>query len=162
MRIKVLCFCFMFFLCSCGFRPLYSSSNNITEQTSAVQIQPIAGEGGYQMGLILQEKLNPKQINQEKKYRLTVSIHKPVYTNQSIRSDNFASLENMEISASYQLVDLSNNQILVSSTVDANGLFNLINDPYATVVAQDKLYSNLIKLMADDIATHILSYFKGK
>ena len=81
--------------------------------------------------------------------------------NQSIRSDNFASLEKMNMKASYQLIDIEKNKSVISSTIDANGLFNLIKEPYATTVAQENLYQNLIKSLAENIATHVLAYLKG-
>ena len=158
---KVIVLCLALLLSGCGFHPLYGNKAELMEQTAAIQIQPIVGDGGYQMELILKDRLNPNHQQISKKYRLNVTLDKPTYVNQSIRSDNFASLETMNIIASYQLVDTEKDTILISSSVDSNGLFNLIRDPYATVVAQDKLYENLIRLMADDIATHILSYFSG-
>ena len=160
MRFLVLVFCFI--LAACGFRPLYSSDDAVLAQSEAIQIEPISGDGGYQMGLILKNKLNPYQNTASPKYRLTVSLTQPTYTNQSIRSDNFASLEKMHIQANYKLLSIESGKILISSKVDSNGLFNLIKDPYATVVAQDKLYENLVKLMAEDIAMHVLAYFKGE
>ena len=160
MRFLVFIFCFM--LSACGFRPLYNADDAVLAQSEAVQIQPIAGDGGYQMELILQSKLNPRQSSVSPKYRLTVALNDPTYTNQSIRSDNFASLERMQIKAHYQLVSIDDGKTLISANVDSNGLFNLIKDPYATVVAQDNLYDNLIKLIAEDIATHVLAYFKGE
>ena len=150
-----------FFLIGCGFHPLYVAHEDTLTQTAAIHIDPIAGQGGYQTELILQKRLNPEQQRASTKYRLTVTIHQPSYSNQSIRSDNFATLEKMTVKMDYKLVDIQKNQILISSTVDSNGLFNLVKEPYATVTAKDKLYDNLIRAMADDIATHILSYFKG-
>ena len=160
LKIAIVCLCFL--LNACGFQPLYGHDRTVLDQTSAVQIQPIAGEGGYQMELILQNRLNPHAFQNTQKYRLTVTLSQPKYVNQSIRNDNFASLESMSIKASYQLSDIQSGAILIQSQVDSNGLFNLIDDPYATVMGQNKLYDNLIQLMADDIATHVLSYFKGK
>ena len=159
MNFKIM-FLSLFLLSGCGFQPLYTQKETLINQTAAIQINPISGNGGYQMGLILKDKLNPDDIQVSKKYKLTVVLQQPKYANQSIRSDNFASLESMMLSANYQLTDLSNQKTLISSSVNSNGLFNLIKDPYATVVAQDKLYDNLIQLMGNDIAMHILSYFK--
>ena len=158
---KYIVLCFGFLLAACGFKPLYVAHEDTLSQTAAVQIEPIAGVGGYQTELILQKRLNPEQIKVSPKYRLVVTLNKPTYTNQSIRSDNFATLEKMDVSADYKLIDIQKKQTLISSSVDTNGLYNLVKDPYATVTAKDKLYENLVRTMADDIATHVLSYFKG-
>ena len=159
--LKYTILCFTFLLTACGFKPLYVSNEETLKQTAAVQIEPISGEGGYQTELILQKRLNPDQMKVSPKYRLVVTLNAPTFANQSIRSDNIASLEKMTISANYKLVDIQKKHTLISSSVDANGLLNLVKEPYATVAAKDKLYDNLVRVMADDIATHILSYFKG-
>jgi len=159
--VKYIALCFGFLLAGCGFQPLYVTHEDTLNQAASVQIEPIAGQEGYEAELILQKRLNPEQIVVTPKYRLSVVFHKPTYTNQSIRSDNFATLEKMSITATYKLKDIQQNQIVISSSIDSNGMYNLVKDPYATVVAKEKLYQNLIRGMADDIAMHILSYFKG-
>ena len=156
----ILLILFTFFV-GCGFRPLYSVSDDFLQKTAEIEVEPIAGEGGYHSDLYLRSKLNPKQISADKKYRLKVILQEPVFTNQNIRSDNFASLVNMYVQANYQLTDIQSNQVLIDSFVGTSGLFNIISEPYATVVAQDKLYQNLVQTLSDEIAQHILSYFKG-
>jgi len=148
-------------LASCGFRPLYGDQGEIMQDAQAVQIEPVSGEGGYQFEMVLKNRLNPQKEQVQKKYQLIVSLDTPVYLNQSIRGDNFASMKKMDIKANYRLIDMKTKAVLISSYVDSNGIFNLIKDPYATVVAEDKLYENLIRMMAEDIATHVLAYFKG-
>lgn len=151
-------------LVGCGFRPLYLTENNkqnIIEQTAAVAVEPISGEGGYQMELILAEKLNPKQLNRPKKYRLEVRLGAPSYSDKSLKDDNFATIEEMNVVAFYTLIQSDSGEKLVSASLNSSGLFNLIREPYATVVSKDQLYQNLIKVMSDEIALHIMSYFKG-
>lgn len=159
MRFIIMCFCFL--LTSCGFQPLYADRDVILEQAASVQIEPVVGESGYQIGLLLQDRLNPKNLDVIKKYRLVITLSRPVTSNQSIRSDNFASLEKMNMKATYQLIDIKTNKAVIASVVDSNGLFNLIKDPYATTIAQENLYQNLVRLMAKDIANHVLAYLKG-
>ena len=157
-KIFVLC---AFLLASCGFHPLYGNQGEVMTEVEAVQIEPISGEGGYQFEMVLKNKLNPQKEQVQKKYKLVVTLDKPTYFNQSIRGDNFASIKKMDVKANYRLIDIKTKAVLISSYVDSNGIYNLIKDPYATVVAQDKLYENLIKMMAEDVATHVLAYFKG-
>ena len=148
-------------LTGCGFRPLYGQREQLLTDTQTVQIEPISGEGGYGMYMTLKDKLNPQGQPTQPLYRLTVRLQAPTYQNQSIRSDNFATLETMNVVADYQLTRISDGKKVIATSVNANGLFNLILEPYATTVAQDKLYENVTRLLADDIATHVLAYFRG-
>ena len=161
MKKKLLTLGLALLLVSCGFRPLYGQKDQLLADTQTVQIEPIVGEGGYSFYMILKDKLNPQGQPTHPRYRLTVQLNAPAYQNQSIRSDNFATLESMKMTADYQLTRISDGKKVISTSVNGNGLFNLIREPYATTVAQDKLYENITALMADDIATHILAYFKG-
>ena len=149
------------FLASCGFQPLYGHQGEVMQEVQAVRVEPVSGEGGYQFGMVLKNKLNPTETQVRKKYKLEVTLNTPTFSNESIWKSNFGSIKKMNITADYRLIDLKTNAVLVSSSVNSNGIFNLIRDPYATVVAEDKLYENLIRMMAEDIATHILAYFKG-
>ena len=138
MYLKIFVFSFCFFLMGCFFEPLYMNNEEIMKKTAAITVEPIAGEGGYQIGLALTTKLNPNQIDVPKKYRLIVSLSNPSTSNQSIRGDNFASIERMDVTVQYTLMD-SNNNKLINSSINSNGIFNIVDDPYATVVAQDNL-----------------------
>lgn len=151
-------------VCGCGFRPLYGTAeqDEVLQGAATVAVAPVSGEGGYQLGLLLTTKLNPQQLETAKAYRLAVQIEPVRYTNQSVRTDNFASLEQMTVSLKYQLIDLKTNQNVISSSVKTNGLLSIINQPYATTVAKEKLYYDLLNNLGNDIALHVLSYFKGK
>ena len=149
------------FVAACGFRPLYGNHDEVITESAAIRVEPISGEGGYQFGLILKNRLNPYKTQVSKKYQLKVTLHEPTYVNESMRSDNFASIKNMNIKADYRLTEIKTKKVLITSSVDSQGIFNLIRNPYATVVSEEKLYDNLIQLMAEDIATHVLAYFRG-
>lgn len=149
---------------ACGFKPLYMSENNqnVVQEAEKIQIAPIPNAGGYQMNVLLRQKLNPKQIIDLKKWELRVQLKDPVFYDQSIRGDNFTSLEKMTLTASYQLVDLKTNTAIVSSDTSASGSYNIVNEPYATITAKEKMYQNLIRILADDISLHIFSYLRGR
>lgn len=146
----------------CGFRPLYGTAekDEVLQGAATVAVAPVSGDGGYRLGLLLTTKLNPQQREATKAYRLAVQIEPVRYTNQSVRTDNFASLEQMTVSLKYQLIDLKTNKNVIASSVKANGLLNIINQPYATTVAKEKLYYDLLDNLGNDIALHVLSYFK--
>ncbi len=145
---------------ACAFKPLYMQKNELLKQTASVHVEPVIGDGSYQMGLIVSTKLNPQHIQVPTKYRLNIQIEKAETSNESIRTDNFATLEKMSLEIKYQLVDSVHNKEVLSSSVKANGMHSLIDQPYATEVAKDKLHQDLVNTLADDIVLHIFSYFE--
>lgn len=147
----------------CGFRPLYWAEDNtdVIQESERIRIAPIADAAGYQMDMIFRHKLNPRQVDVAKTWELRVQLAEPVFYDQSIRGDNFASLEKMTLTASYQLVNLTTQEQVISSSVSAGGSYNIINEPYATTMAKEKMYQNLVQILADDIVLHLFSYLRG-
>jgi hypothetical protein len=92
---------------------------------------------------------------------LRVQLADPVFYDQSIQGDNFASLEKIMVVADYQLVDVKTGKQLISSKVSANGSYNIVNEPYATTMAKEKMYQNLVQTLSEDIALHVFSYLRG-
>ena len=148
----------------CGFQPLYGFQENpeVVRESAQIEIEPVVGEGGYQMGLILKEKLNPNTLSLPKKYRLKAVIDKPSFYDQSIQGDNFASLEKMTLRVHYTLTDIENKTVLISSSSSISGSYNIIKEPYATVTAKEKMYQNLVQSLSNDIVLHMMAYLKGQ
>lgn len=150
-------------LSGCGFTPLYHiKTGETTTATAAIEIMPIPDEEGYHMMQDLEAKLNPKHLSVPKTYELHVFLNPPVYTDQSIQGDNFASLEKITLSAGYQLRQKDRKDPLLNSGVQAVGSYNIIKDPYATTIAKNNLKSNLITVLSNDIALHVTAFFKAR
>ena len=147
---------------ACGFSPLYSSNTDtlLTEQTSSVDIQPIEGILGFQLKSFLKDKLNPTDLNTEKKYRLTVRTEVRKTGDQVIARDKFSTLGKIVLKGRYKMTEIKTGAVVLESTADASGTYNILKQPYATVSMEDKLLENLTKVVADKIALHTVAYFK--
>ncbi len=150
-------------LSGCGFRPLYGFQTNpeVIRKSAQIEVEPVVGDGGYQMGLILKEKLNPNTLSLPKKYQLKAVIDKPSFYDQSIQGDNFASLEKMTLTVHYTLTDIESKTVLVSSSSTLSGSYNIIQEPYATITAKEKTYQNLVQALSNEIVLHMMAYLKG-
>lgn len=148
---------------ACGFTPLYRmGSQETTRETASIEIMPIPNEDGYHMMLDLEAKLNPEHLSIPKTYELHVILNSPIYTDQSIQGDNFASLEKITLTASYQLLQKGKKEPLLNSGVQAAGSYNIIKEPYATTVDKENLQHNLVKVLSNDIALHVTAFFKAQ
>ncbi len=151
----------IFAVTACGFSPLYKiNDGKTTALTETISIQPIADYGGYQMENDLSALLNPTGGQVPKKYELFVTIDAPTFSEQNIQDDNFSSRERMYLTARYRLVHIHSGKIVVNAVTSATGAYNIAIEPYATYMAQQKVKENLIKMLSNRIATHVISFVK--
>lgn len=146
---------------ACGFSPLYKTQGNkTTNLTAAVDIEPIDNYEGYLLQNYLSDGLNPNKMVIDKKYRLNVHLNMPTISEQNIQNNNFSSRERMELSASYRLIDIQTGESVINTTTSATGAYNVATEAYATWMAQKKIRENLIKMLADRITLHVISFVK--
>lgn len=158
---KVIMMCVLLMTTACGFTPLYRTDDKkTTDLTAAVEIHPIANVSGYQLQTELANQLNPDKRSVPKKYELSVWLNEPQISEQNIQDDNFASRERMILSAHYRLVDKQTHQAVVDTTTSATGAYNIAVEPYATYMAQKKVKTDLVKMLADRISIHVISFVK--
>lgn len=159
--MRLFTFLSLLLVSACGISPLYlTQGQETTNLTAAVEIQPIADYEGYLLQNYLSDGLNPKKMVAPKKYRLNVHLNMPNISDQNIQNDNFSSRERMTLSVSYRLTDIQTGQTVISTTASATGAYNVATDPYSTWMAQKKVRENLVKMLADRITLHVISFVK--
>ncbi|MBR5130467.1 MAG: hypothetical protein IKV03_04515 [Alphaproteobacteria bacterium] len=153
----------LFFTSACGFSPLYrTNETKTTDLTAQIAIQPIANYDGYLMENYLNDGLNLSKINDTKTYVLSVSLNDPVISEQNIQNDNFSSRDRMTLTAEYSLKNIKTNEVVIKTTTSATSAYNIAIEPYATWSAQKKVQENLIKMLADRITLHVISFVQKK
>lgn len=160
---------FVFFVSSCGFRPLYIQSsetnaymlNNQTDsiigELAQIKINPISERFGQQIRNKLLDLLTPKGVPSNAKYRLDVKLDSKIVSQQAMRDDVTATSERVDYTVSYTLYEGS--QKLVSGDSFAFVSYNILNNPYSTTMAQKKSEENAANIIANDIALRLGAYF---
>ena len=161
MQMRFIVLIMIFTLTACGFSPLYRTTNGkTTALTETILIQPIANYDGYQMENDLSALLNPTGVHVPKKYELFVTIDAPTFSEQNIQDDNFSSRERMYLTARYRLIHIQSGKVVINAVTSATGAYNIAIEPYATYTAKQKVKENLIKMLSNRIATHVISFVK--
>lgn len=146
-------------LAGCGFHPLYGGSTVIgyDPDLAAIKVQSIADRQGQILALALREKLNPRGIAVPQRYVLNVTL----VLNRAdlgIQRDATSTRAEIQGSATYTLTPpLSDNVVFAGKSLSTSS-FNILQDGYATKVAEDDARERAIHDIGDDI-TLTLSLF---
>lgn len=147
---------------ACGFTPLYATLDDkqVTNKTAEINIVPIDNYMGYLLQTNLRNQLNPEQIKAPQNYDLIVTLPEPLISDQNIQEDFFSSRERIIQKANYKLIDRKTKQVLIDTTTSATGSYNITLEPYATYMSKERVRENLIKILAQTISTHVISYMR--
>lgn len=159
--MKKMVFALFFLMAGCGFSPLYlTKGEKTTTLTAAVSVLPIENYDGYLLQNYLSDALNPDKVTIPKIYDLSVSLQAPFISEQNIQDDNFSSRDRMTLTAGYRLINNQTKKVLIDTTTSATGAYNIAVQPYATWMAQKRVKENLIKMLAERISIHVVSFIK--
>ncbi len=163
MILKKFLFLCLFLLAGCGFSPLYVlNDENGISKTEEIEVSSIPEYNGYVLKQNLVNAFNPRKKSVSKKYRLEVQLKSPRLSDQSIQGDNFASRKKVSLSATYRLINKETGEVLLSSSTNAIGAFNVFYEPYTTYQAEKKQVEDLVLIVANNISTRVVAYFKQK
>lgn len=136
-------------LSACAFHPIYAN-----QERQHICVTSIPNESGYQI---------KKQLNQhfpetnDCHYTLTVNTPSYTYSDQSISDKDFITMQQINASTSYTLLD-KNKKVVLKNKVTTTGSSAVTASPYATVVASNKTESDLNVLLAEQIVLHVSAY----
>ena len=149
-------------LTSCQWSPVYEKTSAQADSTTAqVHVEPIPEEIGRIIRQQLINDLNPDNEDAQKNYRLQVSQIKEESYSVGIVHDNTATQDVMYLSATYQLIDATTQQVLLSSSVRVASNYNILRkDPYATVTARENTKKTLGLMLADQISLQVAKTLK--
>ena len=161
MFLKKVILASLLFVSGCGFSPLYmQETENGVAKTEQITVSPIPEYHGYVLKQGLDDAFNPQKKHVEKKYILNVSLSSPQLSSQSIQGDNFASRKKVTLKASYSLIDKETKAVLLTSSTQAIGAFNVFYEPYTTYQSEKNQVDNLVQILITNISTRVVSYFK--
>ena len=143
---------------ACGLHPLYTGggSGPVAGSLSRVEVAAIPGKAGYLMSNALRDRL-PSRSGESALYRLEIKLDDQI-TGLGVRRDDTITRERRTLRARYQLVDVSNGQIVVDATAGSDAGVDVVNSEYATIAAENTALERLSEIVADQIVTRIAVY----
>jgi len=159
---------------SCGFRPLYVEKtsqedkwyfdgdfdNYVADQMAQVKVVATGERLGQLIRTNLLDLLTPQGAPKHPKYTLYVTLNKPREYNQALENDITATRRRIDYKAQYYMNE-GTNQVLKGNTV-AYVSYNILENPYSTVMAKKKVGQDAAKMMANDIALRLGAFFHAK
>jgi len=145
-------------LSGCGLHPLYAggSSSPVVQALTQVEIAPIPGKSGFLMTNALRDRL-PRRSDQPAVYRLEIKLDDSIQ-GLGVRRDDTITRERRTLRARYQLVDLSDGEVVLDATSGSDAGIDVVNSEYATIAAENSALERLSEIVADQIVTRIAIY----
>lgn len=139
----------------CNLRPLYAggTSGVVAQQLGKVEIEPIAGKGGWLVRNALKDQLEAFE-GQQAKYRLKVALDDKI-AGFGVRSDDRITRERRTLRARYQLVRLSDSVVVLDATAGSDAGIDVVSSEYATLAAEDTALENLATRVSNQIVTRL-------
>lgn len=142
-------------LSACGLQPMYGGAGNaaVAQGLGSVEVPAIPGRGGWLLRGALEERLGIAGATAPR-YRLDVRLDDALEA-LGVLNDDTISRERRILRARYQLIDLSNGDILLDATAGADAGIDVVSSEYATIAAEQTALENLSREVADRIVTQI-------
>ncbi len=146
---------------ACGFRPLYAPSANgdVVKGLANIQIIPIKDRVGQNLHNQLLDLLNPTGRPARPDYVLRISLRESK-ERLAIRKSAFATRANLRISAKFTLSTVrkgaegTGNTVFSGKSVGISS-YNILNNPFATVMAEKNARRLAVRGIAQDIRTRL-------
>lgn len=154
-QLAILALCLL--TAACGFRPLYGRST-LQPQLAAIYVEPIAERDGYELRNTLIDRLQSDGRAAGKAYRLKISLDESA---QGIALQNDATITryNQTLEARWTLTD-AKGTLLTSGVQTALSAYNVVQSPYATLVAAQDSSKRAAQDMAERIHLDLGAWFR--
>ena len=145
-------------LSACALHPLYGggSSGAVAGTLRQVTVAPIPGRNGWLVYNKLKERLG-EAGDSGTAYRLEVELDDDII-GLGIRGDRAVTRERRTLRARYQLVSVSNGQVVLDATAGSDAGIDVVSSEYATVAAEQTAEERLADAVADQIVARLALY----
>jgi LPS-assembly lipoprotein len=149
----------MLLLSACGLEPMYvgGGSGAVAQGLAAIEVPPIEGKGGWLIRNALVDRLGVDRLGASSgaaRYRLDVRLDDKL-EGLGLLSDDTIGRERRTLRARYQLVDVSNGEIMIDATAGSDAGIDIVSSEYATIAAEQTALENLARQVADRIVTRL-------
>ena len=145
-------------LSACALHPLYGggSSGAVAGTLRQVTVAPIPGRNGWLVYNKLKERLAAAG-EAAPAYRLEVELDDDII-GLGIRGDRAVTRERRTLRARYQLVSVSNGQVVLDASAGSDAGIDVVSSEYATVAAEQSAEERLADAVADQIVARLALY----
>jgi len=149
----------------CGFEPLYghhggaNATGEFDADLASVKVGLIPNRMGQQLAISLRDSFNPTGVSVPTRYMLEVGL--TTYRNDlGIRADSTAVRSEVIVVASYRLTDVNAKKQVISGSTRAVSAFDILDNAYATTVAQQDAGERALEVIADDLRERVAVYIR--
>ncbi len=141
-------------LAACGLQPMYAggSSGAVAQGLAGIEVPAIEGKGGWLVRNALVDRLGAGSGSA--RFRLDVRLDDRL-EGLGLLSNDTIGRERRTLRARYQLVDVSNGDIVMDATAGSDAGIDIVSSEYATIAAEQTALENLARQVADRIVTRL-------
>ncbi|MCH8684117.1 LPS assembly lipoprotein LptE [Pedomonas mirosovicensis] len=145
-------------LAGCGLQPIYAEGRQgvAAEQLSMVAVSPIAERSGQ---MLQEELLRQLQPDGSPAYRLDVALQERI-EGFGIRGDESVARERVSLTATYRLVDVATDKVLLEDVASSDAGIDVVRSEYAVVAAERTAFERNTRAIANRIITRLALYFR--
>jgi LPS-assembly lipoprotein len=151
------------FLAGCGWEPLYANHETTAGSADlrAIQVAPIPERAGQMLETALRISFNPDNIQTKPAYRLVVTMSKSSQ-DLGIQSQGLGTRGEVQLYASYQLIEIATNKNVQNGFVRASDSFDIQANGYSTVVAQNDASVRDVEEIRREIVARLTMFMQNK
>ncbi len=151
----------------CGFKPMYgdnatATSPAVMDRMATIDIRPIPDRLGQVVRNELVDALTPRGASGGAVYELALKVGEE-REDVGLRQNAAATRANYRMSAKFELREIATDKVVLTGTTWAETAFDIVQQDYPTVIAQQDAQQKLAVELAEEIKTRIAVFFdKGK
>ncbi len=156
----LVCAAFALTLAACGFHPLYGKFGNSSADATfrSVYIEPIPERVGYELRSKLLDLFNAPNAPSSAAYKLKIEL-KADEKGLAVQQNASVTRYTYHLTARFRLVAARSGDVLKRGVVHSLTNYNVVQSPYATVVADKDAQDRAAEDVAERLRTELAVYF---
>jgi len=152
-------------LSACGFKPLYgvdqSGLSDPQAELATVRVGAIPDRLGQLVRNQLVDYLTPRGQGSQKRYDLNIRLSLSS-EGTALARDESATRYNLNLTASFELVDLASRKKVFVGQARSIAVYNVIDSEYATLIAQQDAERRAARDVAEELRTRLGVFFSRR
>jgi LPS-assembly lipoprotein len=146
----------------CGFHPLYANhrESGFDADLASIKVSTIPNRNGQELAISLRDALNPTGARIATRYVLDVQLDS-LRTDLGLRPDGTASRSQLTLTAKFRLREMPSDRVVLEGTTRTISGFDVLEDAYATVVAEQGASERSLQDLASEIQTRLAVFVRG-